>query len=97
MQTYTTESIDAALRWVHQCTALGQTSRSNLLAVLNSARFRAALRPNRSWRIVIEYLEGPTADRVPRRVRVAVAGRASRVTITGDRGAWILAGTDTPD
>ncbi|MGI9148417.1 MAG: hypothetical protein ACR2IK_18020 [Chloroflexota bacterium] len=93
MQTYKTESINAAIRWVGQCKGLSETSRSNLVTVLNSAQFRAALHRRDGSQIVIEYQQDLASDRLPRRVLLEAEGLCSRVAITGDRGAWILSST----
>ncbi len=93
MQTYKTESINAAICWVGQCKGLSETSRSNLVTVLNSAQFRAALHQSDGSQIVIEYQQDPASDRLPRRVLLEMEGLRGKVAITSDRGAWILSCT----
>jgi hypothetical protein len=90
MQTYKMESINAALRWVRRCKGMGETSRSNLLTVLNSAQFRAAFHQSAVCRILIEYQLDPAGAPFPRRVLLEADDLSRTVAITGDRGAWIL-------
>jgi hypothetical protein len=90
MHTYQTGSIDAAVRWLRRCNGLGETSRANLITVLNSARFLAVLHQNEGATIVIEYQQDLATCRLPRRVLLALDGQPGKVAVTADRGSWIL-------
>ena len=94
MQAFVTNSVQGAIQWLEGCAGLGATSRGNLVSVLRSPRFEAALRQYDGSRIVIEYQEDATTDRRPRRVLLEEAIRHRRVAvITADRGAWLLSAT----
>jgi hypothetical protein len=93
MAAYKTRSISAATRWVDACHGLGTESRSNLVNILNSPQFRAALGATGGGEIVIEYDQAADLSLLPRRVLLDVHGQGFRVAITGDRGSWILDST----
>jgi hypothetical protein len=92
MQTYRTDSIPALVRWVEQCHGLSQTSRSNLLDILDSARFRSAVQRTQPSEITVDYQQDASGEPLPRRVRVHADGTSMKIAITSDRGAWILSG-----
>ena len=68
---------------------LSETSRSNLLNVLGSARFRAAAQSSPIW---VDYQQVASGEPLPRRVRVHADGTPVKIAITSDRGVWILSG-----
>ena len=96
MHSYTTANISSAIQWLDRCQQLGETSRTNLVKVLSSARFEAVLRQRDGSKIVIEYEHDETCHCLPRRVLLEVAGHRPSVAIVCDRGAWILCFTGPP-